>query len=116
MGTIATSFAAETRSIGGTADRQVALCQDHIAEDVRYRYLSGRDKVKVVYLYMVHLSFLIGELSCTIARILIDHMRHLVFQITRLGILVQEIGDERSLQLCPFVLIDGEACSCQFYS
>ena len=111
MSPIATCFSSETRSISGTTDREIRFGENHIAEDIRYRHLGSRNQVEVIELYMVHLSFLVRELTGTIARIFIDHMRYLKLLVTCGGILVQEVGDQGSLQLCSLTLVYRESCS-----
>ena len=108
---IATCFSAETRRISGTTDREIRFGENHITEDIRYRHLGSRNQVEVIELYMIHLPFLVRELSGTIARILIDHMRYLKLLVARGGILVQEVGDQGSLQFCPFAFVYRESRS-----
>ena len=48
-------------------DGQVFLIEDNIAVDVCYGNLSRWDKIQVVNLTMIHLSLLVGKLSCAIA-------------------------------------------------
>ena len=64
---VAPSLTAETLCVCAVLDGQVFLVEDNIAVDVCYGYLGSRDEVQVVNLTMVHLSLLVGKLSCAIA-------------------------------------------------
>ena len=58
---------------------------------------------------MVHLPLLVGELSCAVARVLIDHIGGLYLQVTcRTGVVEEEV-DEGTLESCTIALVDGEA-------
>ena len=58
---------------------------------------------------MVHLTFFIGQLACSVTGSSIDHCRRHYFRIARLACLVQEEVDECALQLCAFAFVYGEA-------
>ena len=60
---------------------------------------------------MVHLPFLVRELSRTVAGILIDHIGRLYLREAGVAGFIQEEVDQSSLQACSFALIDREACS-----
>ena len=61
--TIAACLAAETLRVCTVLDRQLGLVKNDIAVDVRHRNLSGRNEIEVVHLAVVHLTFLVGQLS-----------------------------------------------------
>jgi len=63
---IATSFSAEARRVGSTTDRQIAFIEQRISENIGYRHFSCRNKVKIIYPYVVHLSFFVRQLTGTI--------------------------------------------------
>ena len=64
---IAACFTTEALCVGTVLDGQLALVENHVAVDVRHRNLSSRDKVEVINLAMIHLAFLVGQLSCAVA-------------------------------------------------
>ncbi len=64
---VCAGFAAEAGRIGGILDGKVLLIDNDIAVEVRDGNFGGRDKVQVVKIGVVHLSFLVGQLACAIA-------------------------------------------------
>ena len=65
--TIRTSLTTETLCVCAVLYWEILLVEDNVTVDVCYRNLCGWDKVEVVYLTMVHLTFLVRKLSCAIA-------------------------------------------------
>ena len=65
---------------------------------------------------MVHLSFLIGQLACSVTGSCIYHCRRHDFQIASLAGFVQEEVDQCALQLCTFSFVNRESGSCDLYA
>ena len=65
---------------------------------------------------MIHLTFFIRKLSCSISGSCIYYCRRHDFHIARLTCFVQEEIDESTLQLCTFTFINREASSGDFYT
>ena len=61
--TVTTCLTTETSRISATLDRQILLVKNLIPEDIRHRNLSRRDKIEVVKVGMIHLTFLVWKLS-----------------------------------------------------
>ena len=60
-------FATETLCIGTILDRQLGFVQNNVTVNIRHRYLGSRNQVEIVYLAVVHLTFLVRQLACTVA-------------------------------------------------
>ena len=64
---VRSGLATEASRISATLDRQVFLVEDLIAEEVCHRHLGGRNEEEVVEVGMIHLAFLVGQLSRAVA-------------------------------------------------
>ena len=106
--TVGTSLPTETLRIGAILDRQLLLIQNHVTVDIGHGHLCGRDQVKVIHLAVIHLSLLVGQLTCAIAGSGIHHRRRHDLGIACVACLVEEEIDQRPLQTCALSLIDGE--------
>ena len=60
---------------------------------------------------MVHLPFLVGELTCTVARIFIDDVGWLHLKVARLTGIVEEEVHQCTLESSAIPLVDREACT-----
>ena len=109
-------FAAEALGVGAVLDGEVFLVEDDVAVDVGDWHLGGRDEVEVVQPAVVHLPFLVGQLSCSVSRCGIDYRWRHYLCVSCLPRLVEEEVDERSLQLRSLAYLDGESCSCDFHA
>ena len=109
--TIGTSLTTEALRIGTILDRQLCLVQYHVAIDIGYRNLSSGDEVEIVNLAMIHLSFLVRQLTRAVAGSCIHHRRRHNLGIATLTGLVEEEVDERTLQAGTLSDIDGESSS-----
>ena len=109
--TVAASLAAETSRVSTTLDRQILLVEDHIAEDVGDRNLSSRDEEQVVEVGMIHLTFLVRQLTCTQTRSLVDNVRRLYLQVSALACLVEEESLQSALEAGHLADIYREACT-----
>ena len=65
---------------------------------------------------MVHLTFLVGQLACSVTGSGINYCRRHDFQITGFAGFVQEEVDQRALQLRTFSFINRETGSCYLYA
>ena len=54
-----------SRSISRNLYGELALVEDNIAVDVCYGDLCGGNKVEVISRSVIHLTLLIGQLTCT---------------------------------------------------
>ena len=64
---IRTCFTTETCRISAVHLWKILLVKDNITVDVGYRNFGSWDKVKVVKTAVVHLAFLVGQLSSSVA-------------------------------------------------
>ena len=60
---------------------------------------------------MVHLTFLVRQLACAIARGSVDNCRRHDFGISALASLIEEEVDESTLQTCTLTDVYGESCT-----
>ena len=97
--TIRACLATEALCIGTVLDRQVFLVEDYVTVDIRHRHFGCGNQVEVIHFAMIHLSFLVGQLSCTITGSLVYHRWWHDLCIASLVSLCQEEIDEGSLQL-----------------
>ena len=65
VGTPRSGFAPEAWSVGNVFNRQVISIQDHVPVDICDGNFSGRDQIEVICPDVIHLSFLIGKLTCS---------------------------------------------------
>ena len=82
---VGTGFATEALGIGAVLDGKILLVDDDIAIDIGDGHLGSWDEIEIVDLAMVHLSFLVGKLTCTITRLL-------VYYCWRHNLLIASIG------------------------
>ena len=108
---IRASLAAETLGVGAVLDGQILLVENNVAVDVRHGHLGRGDEIEVVYLAMIHLTLLVGQLACAVARSGIHHRGRHDFRVARLAGLVEEEVDECALQTGSIADIYGESCT-----
>ena len=106
--TVAAGLAAEALGVGAHLDGQLLFIDDHVAVEVRYRYLCCRDQIQVVHLAVVHLTLLVGQLSRAVSAGSIHYRRRHDLRITGFGGFGEEEVDECALQSCSLTDIDGE--------
>ena len=106
----------EACRISGVANRELRLVEYHVAIEIGDGYFGGRYEIEVVFVAMVHLALLVGELSGAITRSGIDHIGGLHFEITGFAGAVEEEADEGSLQAGTFTFINGESGSGDFHA
>ena len=71
--TIRTSLTTETLGVGTVFDGQVLLVENHVAIDICDRHLGRRNQVEVVYFAVIHLAFLVRQLTGTVTRSGVHH-------------------------------------------
>ena len=113
---IATGLATEALSVGAILNRQLLFIENHIAIDIGDRHLSGRNKIEIVETAVIHLSLFVGQLTCAIARSLINNRRRHNFSISRLRSLIEEELDKSALQPCPLANIYRETGTCNLHT
>ena len=64
---VATCLSAEALCISAVLDGQILLVENHITVDIRYGHLCSGNQVEVIYLAVIHLSFLVRQLTCSIS-------------------------------------------------
>ena len=99
-----------TKAGGVPADflGQIRRLQHHVAVDVGQGDLRGGDHVQVVLLHVVHLAFLVRELSCAVAGVGVDHVGWDEFRVAGVVGFLQEKADEAPLQFGALALVEGE--------
>ncbi len=88
--------------------RELVGGEYHVAVEVGHRHFSRRDKVEIIFVDVVHLALLVGELSRTVARSLVYYKRWLHLEISGLACLVEEELYEGTLQTRSLAEIYGE--------
>ena len=88
MSTPGACFATETGRVGGCQYWQFCLEQNHISKNIGDGYFGGRNKVQIVFCIMVHLTFFVRQLPGAVGRGFVYKVRHLVFDITGIGVFV----------------------------
>ena len=61
---------------------------------------------------MIHLTFFVGQLACTVTGSGINHRRRHYLGIAGFACFVQEEVDKRALKLCAFAFVHGKTCAC----
>ena len=61
------SLATKASGISAILYGQVLLVKYYVAEDICHRDFGRRNKIEIVKIAVIHLSLLVGQLSCTIA-------------------------------------------------
>ena len=107
--TIASCLATETLCVGAVLYRQIFLVEDDVTIDIRNRYFSRRNQIEIIHLAVVHLTFLVGQLTCTITRSLVHYRWRHDLCIASLTSLIEEEVNQRALQTGSLADIDGEA-------
>ena len=113
---ITACLATEALRISAVLDGQIFFGDNHIAVDICHGNLGGRNQIEVVEIAMVHLTFLVGQLTRAIARSGIDNGRRHNFNVASLAGLVKEKVDEGALQTSTLSDINGEACARNLYA
>ena len=108
---IATSLATEALCVGTVLDGKILLVEDDITVDICYRYLGGGDEIEVVNLAVIHLSLLVGQLTCAVTRGLVNNRRRHNLGVAGGTCLVEEEIDESSLKAGSHTDIYGETGS-----
>src|SRR5690606_35360437 len=116
MRSVRSSFTAEARRVSCTKNRQFIFVEDDVAEEVCYGNFCSWDEVQIVESDVVHLPFLIRKLSGSISRCFIHQMRNLIFLISRFGVTIEEIADQRALKSSTFSLVYGKSCAGDFHA
>ena len=114
--TVATSLTTETLCVGTVLDGQILLVEDDVTIDIGDGNLSSRNQIEVVDLAVIHLTFLVRQLTSTIARGGVYYCRRHDLRITGLIGFSEEEIDEGSLQLGSLADIDGETCACDLHA
>src|SRR5574344_170619 len=109
---VRTCFTTEACRICTAFDREVFFFKDDIAENICYRNFRRRNKIEVVHFAMIHLSFLVWQLSCSVTRILVYDKWRLNFKITALACLFKEECFQSTLQTSHFAYVNRESCTC----
>ena len=113
---VAACLAAETCRVGAVLFGKLFLAEDHVTVDIGHGHFCRGDKIEVIYLTVVHLSLLVGELSCAVARCCVDHIGRFYLKVTCLVGLVEEELDEGALQACSFTDIYRESGAGDFHT
>ena len=71
--TIATGFAAEALRVGTIFNGQLTFFENHVAIDIGDGDFCGRDEVKIVEGAVIHLTFLVGQLTGAVSRCFVDY-------------------------------------------
>ena len=108
---ITSCFTTEALGVGAVLDGQVLLVENHVTIDVCHRHLSRRNEVEIIHLTMIHLTFLVGKLTCAITRSGIHNGWRHDFLVAGLLCLVEEEVNQSTLQSCTLASIDRETCS-----
>ena len=105
---IRTGLAAEALSVSAVLNGQVFLIEDDVAIDIRDGHLSGGNQIEVVHFSVIHLTFLVGQLACAIARCSVNYRRRHYLRVATLAGFVEEEVNECALQTSTFTDVDGE--------
>src|SRR5690606_25572148 len=97
MSSPTTRLPPEARRVTHVSNRQVLGTQDYIAVEIGNGYFRGRNKVEVVVRNMIHLPFLVGKLTGTVAGGFIYQDWRLNFGVAFSAGLIQEEVDECTL-------------------
>ena len=108
---VRTCLATETLRISAVLNRQLVLVDDHIAVDIRYRHLSGRDEIEVIHLAVVHLALFVGQLTRSVPRSSVHYGRRHDLRVTGFVCLGEEEIDERTLETSTLTDINRETCA-----
>ena len=114
--TIRTCFAAETLCVSTVLDGQFLFVENHITIDICHGHFCRRNQVEVISCAVIHLAFLVGQLTCAVTRSSIYHRGGHYFGVTRLACFVKEEVNQRALQLCALTDINGETCTCNLHT
>ena len=114
--TVRTGFATEALSVGTVLDGQILLVDDDIAIDIGNRYLGSRNQIEIIYLAVVHLALLIGQLACAVARILVHNRWRHDLLVAGLASLGEEEVDEGALQTGTQTAVNREAGTGNLYT
>lgn len=107
--TITACLTTEALRIGTILNRQILLLKDDIAIDIGNGNLGRRDEIEIILVAIVHLSFLVGQLTGTVSGSGVDHRRRHYFRVAGSTGFVKEEVDKRTLQTRSLSDIDGEA-------
>ena len=66
---VGTGFATEALRVGTVLYRELFLVEDDVAVDIGYRDFGRRYQIQIIDFAMIHLPFLVGELTGTITRV-----------------------------------------------
>ena len=113
---IGTGFATEALGVGAVLDGEVLLVDDDVTIDVGDRHFGGWNKIEIVDLAVVHLSFLIGQLTCAVARLLVDDCRRHDLLVAGIGGFGEEEIDKGTLETSTQATIDRETCTRDLYT
>ena len=114
--TIRSGFTTEALGISTVLDGEVFLIKNDIAIDVGYRHLCCWDKVEIIHLAVVHLTFFVRQLTCAITRGCVNHRWRHDFSITGLVGFSKEEVDEGTLELCALADINRKACASDLHT
>ena len=106
--TVRTGLATEALCVGAVLDGQLLLVEDDVTVDVGDGHLSGRNEVEVIYLAVVHLTLLVGQLSCAVAAGGVHYRGRHNLGVAAGTCFVEEEVDQRSLQTGTLADIHGE--------
>src|SRR5690606_15241963 len=82
---------------------------DYVAVKVCDGHFCSRNQVQVVFVYKIHLPFLVGQLAGTIPGCFIHHNGRLDLFVTILFRLIEEEVDQCTLEFSSFAFVNGEA-------
>ena len=106
---VGTGFAAEARRIGRKLLREVRVLEDDVTVDVGDGHLRGGDEIEVIQADVVHLRLLVGKLARPEAGSGVDHHGRLHLAVARGRVEVEEVVDQRALQLGSLSLVHRES-------
>ena len=113
---ITAGFAAEASAIGTIFFRQCVARYNHIAVDVGNGHFGSGNQVEVIHLAVIHLSFLVGQLTGAKPGGFVHHVRRLNFGVAGFVRLIEEELNERPLQACALADIYRESGAGDFHA
>ena len=108
---VAPRLAAETGRVGTAVDRQRALVDDFIAKEIRQRHLRGRHRIQMIRRRLIHLPFLVRQLSRRRRTRRIHENRRIHLGVTGLHVFIQKEVQQRPHDARTVTDIKREACS-----
>ena len=113
---IRTGFTTETLGISTVLNRQLFLIQNHVAINICYRNLCCRNQIQIIQIAVIHLAFLIRQLSGAITRSSIYYCRRHDFFISGSTSFIKEEVNQSTLQTSSLSFINRESGTCNLYT